>query len=329
VLEAPRSAIAVARVSIPDPAPGEALIRLDACGVCHSDLFVAGLEKLPLAPLILGHEGIGRIEALGGPGGAFRVGDRVGITFLASACGVCDWCVTGRERFCPKQLNSGYTRHGALAGYMIADVNRLARIPDGLSSEQAAPLCCAGWTAYGAIRESGIGPGRTVAVFGMGGLGHLAVQYAARRGARVAAVDVSEEKLEMARALGAEITALAENAGRTLAKEHGGMDACVVLTASPAAIQQAFRALRRNGTLVLVGLSNHAYELPIVDTVLKGVTIKGSFLGTSRDLEEALALGAQGAVAAHVETHGLADAPALLERLRRGEISGRGVVCFA
>lgn len=332
VLSAPRSDVAIASVSIPDPQPGEALIKLEACGICHSDLFVAGLEKLPLSPLILGHEGIGRIEAMGAnrstDASLFHPGDRVGITFLASACGACDWCLSGRERFCPKQLNSGYTRHGALAGYAIADVGQLVRIPDGLASEQAAPLCCAGWTAYGAVREAGIASGGTLAVFGMGGLGHLALQYAKRRGARVAAVDVSEEKLDMARSLGAEITVQAENAGRTLTKEHGGMDAAVVLTASPAAIQQAFRALRRNGTLVLAGLSTNTYELPIVDTVLKGITIRGSFLGTKIDLDEVLQLGRRGAVTAHVETHPLAETPALLERLRRGQVPGRAVISF-
>ncbi len=332
VLSAPRSEVAIAPVSIPDPQPGEALIKLEACGICHSDLFVAGLEKLPLLPLILGHEGIGRIEALGEregqDGTPFHAGDRVGITFLASACGSCDWCVSGRERFCPKQLNSGYTRHGALSGYAVADVRQLARIPDGLAAEQAAPLCCAGWTAYAAVREAGVASGGTLAIFGMGGLGHLALQYAKRGGARIAAVDVSEEKLEMARSLGAEITVLAENAGRTLTKEHGGVDAAVVLTASPAAIQQAFRALKRNGTLILVGLSTNTYELPIVDTVLKGITIRGSFLGTKRDLEEALQLGAQGAVTAHVETHALSETPALLERLRHGRVPGRAVISF-
>jgi propanol-preferring alcohol dehydrogenase len=328
ILTAPRGAVAVTSVRVAEPGTGEVLLRMEACGLCHSDLFVASLEKLPLIPLTLGHEGIGRVEALGAGVEGFAIGDRAGITFLASTCGACELCLTGRERFCPRQLNFGYTADGALAGYAVVPAPLLVRVPDTLTAAEAAPLCCAGWTAYGALREAGLRPGQSVALFGMGGLGHLAIQYARHLGLRVAAVDVSESKLEMARSLGADLAVAAENAGRTLQKQWGGADAAVVLTGSPAAIQQAFRSIKRTGTLITSGLSTNQYELPIVDTVLKGISIRGSYLGTRADLAEVFRLAETGVGRAHIERHSLDETPEVFETMRRGEILGRAVVVF-
>lgn len=328
VLAAPRGNVIVTSIPVAEPGPGEVLVQMEACGLCHSDLFVSSLEKLPLLPLTLGHEGIGRIAALGPGVTGFSVGDRAGITFLASTCGACDLCRTGRERFCARQLNSGYTVHGALAAFAVAPASLLVRVPDTLPAAEAAPLCCAGWTAYGALREAALQPGQSVALFGMGGLGHLAVQYARYLGLRVAVVDTSEPKLEMARALGAELALLAPDAGRTLQKQWGGAHAAIVFTGSPAAIQQAFRSLQRTGTLVTSGLSTNQYELPIVDTVLKGISIRGSYLGTREDLKEVFHLAGSGVGRAHIEPHTLDETPALLEKMRRGEILGRAVIVF-
>jgi propanol-preferring alcohol dehydrogenase len=332
VLAQAQGAVTVEPVYLGEPGPGEVLLRMQACGVCHSDLFVAGLAQLPVAPITLGHEGIGTVEAVGAGVtagvNAWAPGDRAGLTFLGTTCGACEWCLAGRERFCPKQKNFGYTLQGALAEFAMAPASALVRVPAVLAAADAAPLCCAGWTAYGALREAALAPGQSVALFGFGGLGHLALQIARHHGLRVAAVDVSEEKLEQARAGGAEVTARAEEAGRKLQKELGGVHAAIVLTASPAAIQQAFRSLRRNGTLVLVGLATSAYELPLVDTVLKGVTVRGSFLGSRQDLAEVFALACAGAIRAHVEAHELGETPAVLESLRRGEIAGRAVIAF-
>ncbi len=328
VLQQARGAVAVETVYLGEPGPGEVLLRMEACGVCHSDLFVAGLEKLPLAPLTLGHEGIGRVEAVGAGVTAWAAGDRAGVTFLGTTCGACDWCAAGRERFCPKQTNFGYTLHGALSEFAIVPSVALVRVPVPLPAAEAAPLCCAGWTAFGALRESALVPGQSVALFGYGGLGHLALQIARHQGLRVAAVDVSDQKLEQARAGGAEITARAEDAGRTLQKALGGVDAAIVLTASPAAIQQAFRALRRNGTLVLVGLAATTYELPLVDTVLKGVTVRGSYLGTRQDLASVFELALGGVIRAHVQTYELGRTPEILQSMKRGEIAGRAVIAF-
>jgi propanol-preferring alcohol dehydrogenase len=328
VLRQARGPVEIESVPLAEPGTGEVLVKMEACGLCHSDLFVSSLEKLPLAPLILGHEGIGRVVSAGAGVTAFGAGDRVGITFLASTCGSCDLCLTGRERFCPRQLNFGYTVNGALTGYAILPVPHLIRVPEDLAAEEAAPLCCAGWTAYGALREAGVQRGGSVALFGMGGLGHLGIQYARHLGLRVAAVDVSEPKLEMARGLGAELAVTAANAGRALHKQWGGADAAIVLTGASEAIQQAFRSVKRTGRVVLCGLSTDHYELPIVDTVLKGVTVRGSYLGSRSDLEEVFRLAHAGVGRPHVQQHTIDDAPQVLEKMRRGEILGRAVVVF-
>ena len=328
VLEEARGAVSVREVALREPGTGEVLVRMEACGVCHSDLFVAGLEKLPLLPLTLGHEGIGRIEAVGAGVTGWAPGDRAGITFLGSTCGVCEPCRTGHHRYCSRQLNFGYTLNGALTPHAIVPAVHLARVPEGLTACEAAPLCCAGWTAYSAVRESGAQTGQTVALYGMGGLGHLAVQYARHFGVRVAAVDVAESKLEMARALGAEFTASGDAASRAIQKELGGADAAIVLTASPAAVQQAFRSLKRLGTLVLVGLASASYDLPIVDTVLKGIRVRGSYLGTAADLEAVFQLAAQRVAVPRVQAHELDETPELLARMRGGELLGRAVIAF-
>lgn len=328
VLGQARGAVTVEPLYLGEPGPGEVLLRMEACGVCHSDLFVAGLEKLPVSPLTLGHEGIGIVQAVGAGVAGWASGDRAGMTFLGTTCGACEWCASGRERFCPKQTNFGYTLQGALSEFAIVPAAALVRVPAALAAVAAAPLCCAGWTARGALREAALARGDSVALFGFGGLGHLALQMARHQGLRALVADVSDEKLEQARAGGADLAVRAEEAGKKLQKEFGGVHAAIVLTPSPAAIQQAFRALRRNGTLVLVGLATSVYELPLVDTVLKGVTVRGSYLGSRQDLADVFDMACGGALRAHVEKYGLADAPAVLERLRRGEIAGRAVISF-
>jgi propanol-preferring alcohol dehydrogenase len=315
VLSAPRGSVAVESIVLGAPGPGEVLLRMEACGLCHSDVFVAGLEKLPLAPVTLGHEGIGRVEAVGAGVGGWSEGDRAAMTFLGTTCGACEWCASGRERFCPKQKNFGYTLQGALSDYVIAPAAALVRVPASLPAEIAAPLCCAGWTAYRALAEAHLERGQSVALFGFGGLGHLALQMAQHQGVRVSVSDPSGEKQEAARTAGAEIDAR-------------GVDAAIVFTAATAAVPAAFRALKRGGTLVLVGLAAANYELPLVDTVLKGITIRGSYLGSRDDMAQIFALAGQGVLCPHVHTHALAETPELLQRLKRGEVPGRAVITW-
>ncbi|MDQ2900888.1 MAG: zinc-binding dehydrogenase, partial [Acidobacteriota bacterium] len=190
------------------------------------------------------------------------------------------------------------------------------------------PLCCAGWTAYGALREAELAAGQSVAIFGFGGLGHMALKYARNRGVRVVVADIAESKLERARFDGAELAILAEDGGRQIQKQTGGVDAAIVFTASPAAIEQAFRAVKRNGTVVLVGLANSSFTLPITDTILKGIRLRGSFLGTKEDLEAVFRHAESGEVKAETERHGLEETPRLFERLRNGDVQGRAVIVF-
>ena len=200
ILRSARGAVEILAEEVGEPGPGEVRLRMEACGLCHSDLFVCGLAKLPVAPLRLGHEGIGRVEAVGEGVTGWRPGERAGITFLGTTCGACAWCSAGRERFCPKQTNFGFTLQGAMGERVLAPSAGLVRVPEALTAETAAPLCCAGWTAYGALREAGLQPGQTVALFGFGGLGHLALQLALHQGLRVAVMDASAEKAAAARA---------------------------------------------------------------------------------------------------------------------------------
>jgi alcohol dehydrogenase, propanol-preferring len=303
-------------------------VRLEACGLCHSDVMITGLEKLPLAPLILGHEGIGVVTAIGPDVTNVQPGDRVGITYFASSCGKCDACKGGYARFCAKQTNHGYSRHGALASETIAAAESLVKVPSALSAAEAAPLCCAGWTAMGAIREARVQPGELVAIVGFGGLGHLALQYVTALGAKAAVIDVSEAKLEHARELGAAAVTLPENARKVLGKEMGGVDAALVFTASAAIVPTAVSCLKRRGRLVLVGLTTDTYAVSPTELVIKGITIQGSYLGSADDLQQVFALAEQGTVKPKVSTHALDEAPELLSQLKQGRIAGRAVIAF-
>lgn len=327
-LAAPRGALEVRAVEVDAPARGEVRVRMEACGICHSDVMIAGLERLPLAPLVLGHEGIGVVEAVGEGVTEAAVGDRVGITYFGAGCGQCAACLGGEARYCAKQSNHGYTRHGALASEAVVAAQNLIRVPDGLKAEEAAPLCCAGWTAMGALMEARVEPGQWVAIVGFGGLGHLACGYAKEMGARVAVVDASPEKLEFARSLGAEMAVLPDAARKTLQKEVGGVHAALVFTAAAAAGAVALSSLRRRGSLVLVGLTMEAFPVAMTEVVLKGIRIQGSYLGTREDLERVFRMGAEGKVKPHVSTHAVSEGPDLIARLGRGELTGRAVVRF-
>lgn len=327
-LGGPRSAVEIRPVPVTEPGSGEALVRMEACGICHSDVMITHLDQLPLSPLVLGHEGIGVVEAVGGGVTNVAVGDRVGVTYLASSCGVCPACKSGRERFCRKQANHGYTRNGVLAPWATVAAQKLVRVPEVLTATEIAPLCCAGWTAMGALREAAIQPGQWVAIFGFGGLGHLAFHYARHAGAHVAVVDVGEAKLAFARELGADIAVEPDQAREKIGKEIGGVDASLVFTASAAAVPVAFSVLKRCGSLILVGLTTESYSFSVTETVIKGIRIQGSYLGTRADLEQVFALAAQGIGRPTVTTYDLEAAPELLEQLHRGQLTGRAVIKF-
>ncbi|SKA99693.1 alcohol dehydrogenase, propanol-preferring [Agreia bicolorata] len=283
---------------IPLPGRGQVLVRLETCGLCHTDIHAAHGDwpVKPTVPFVPGHEGVGIVEQLGDGVTERTVGERVAIPWLGYACGECRFCVDGRETLCEQQQNSGYSIDGAFAEYAVASARFAVPVPDGITSLDAAPLTCAGVTTYKALKVARIVPSEQVAVFGIGGLGHLAVQYARVMGGRVIAVDVENPKLDLARELGADhLVNAAEVDPVDAIKAVGGADVAVVLAASPRVFEQAFASLNRGGRLICVALpADQQMSISIFETVLKGISIIGSIVGTRQDLAEVFALHAAG-----------------------------------
>jgi len=318
-------------VPIPVPGPGEVLVKIVATGVCHTDLHAADGDwpAKPVPPFIPGHEGAGIIAAVGPAVKGFKEGDRVGIAWLHDACGGCEYCVTGWETLCPDQHNSGYSVNGSFAEYAIGAASYVARLPDKAHFAEIAPILCAGVTTYKGVKETEAKPGEWLVVSGIGGLGHVAVQYAKAMGLHVAAVDVSESKLALARRLGAELAVDArspEAVAQVLKETGGGAHGVLVTAVSPPAFTQALHMARRKGTVSLVGLPPGSFATPIFDVVLKRITLRGSIVGGRRDLAEALAFAAEGKVRAtiqHVQLEAIND---VFADLRKGIVDGRVVI---
>jgi propanol-preferring alcohol dehydrogenase len=286
-------------VPVPAPGPEQLLVRVEACGLCHTDISAARGEwpVTPNPPFIPGHEGVGIVEEAG-PGNThgISIGDRVAIPWLGYACGDCRYCNSGRETLCPKQETTGYSVDGSFADYVIGNARHVVRVPDGITPVDAAPLTCAGVTTYKAVKVSGARSSDLVVVFGAGGLGHLAIQYARITGAEVVAVDTNPERLTSALQLGADhvIHAGEQDAAAEL-QRLGGADIAISTAVNPSAFEQAIAGLARGGRLVCVGLPAHnAMRVPIFETVMGGLTIQGSIVGTHRDLEEVFTLHGRG-----------------------------------
>jgi alcohol dehydrogenase, propanol-preferring len=322
--------LVVREVPIPTPGPGQALVQVVASGVCHTDLHAVDGDWpiKPTLPFTPGHEGAGIVTALGPGVSHLKEGDRVGIAWLHSACGHCEFCLSGWETLCLEQKNSGYSVDGSFAQYALAQADYLGRIPKNLSFVDAAPILCAGVTTYKGLKETHARPGEWVVISGAGGLGHVAIQYAKAMGLHVAGVDLGPEKLALARKLGAEITidAKTQDPATEIQKQIGGAHGVLVTAVSLAAFKQAVGMLRRGGTLVLNGLPPGEFPVSIFDVVLNGYTLRGSIVGTRRDLEEALAFAAEGKVKATIETVPLESINDVFNRLKDGKINGRVVL---
>jgi alcohol dehydrogenase, propanol-preferring len=307
----------------------DALVRILNCGVCHTDLHAVDGDWpiKPNPPFIPGHEGVGIVERIGQWVTHLKIGDRVGIPWLHSACGSCSYCLQGEETLCEEQQNTGYTVNGGFAEYAVADSRYVAKIPAQLSSAAAAPHLCAGVTTYKAVKVSRSGPDKTVLVAGVGGLGHMAVQYAKITGARVIAVDVEEEKLALAKEVGADetINARSTDVGKA-AKRLGGADIVIGTAVSANAFQSALQSLRRGGRMVLVGLPPESLPVPIFDLVLNGVSIFGSIVGTRKDLQETLDLAGRGLVTSMFEHAAMDDINDVFAHMKSGKINGRIVL---
>jgi len=324
---APLSIESVPRLRL---APGQVRVRIEATGLCHTDIHAAHGDwpVKPSPPFVPGHEGVGIVEELGPGVTELALGDRVAMPWLGYACGTCDYCVSGQETLCLEQKNTGYSIDGTFGEYATAYARYAVKVPDGVDPFDAAPLTCAGVTTYKAVKVAGTRPSDLVAVFGVGGLGHLAIQYAAIAGARVVAVDLHDQKLDLARELGAEFTVNAANADPVEEiQKLGGVDQAIALAVSPRSFEQAYGSLKRGGTLVFVALpADNDVTLPIFETVLNGITIVGSIVGTRTDLREVFELHAAGKTRVMRETRPLADVNRAIADVEAGTVAARVVL---
>ncbi|WP_130452231.1 alcohol dehydrogenase AdhP [Zhihengliuella halotolerans] len=315
---------------VPQPGPGQVLVKLIASGVCHTDLHAAQGDwpVKPAPPFIPGHEGVGTVVALGPGVEDPAVGDIVGNAWLANACGACEFCRTGWETLCEEQQNGGYSVDGSFGEYMVVEAAFAVRIPAGADLCEIAPVLCAGVTVYKGLKVTEAKPGQWVVISGIGGLGHLAVQYAVAMGLRVAAVDVTDDKLALARQHGAEVTvnAFAQDPVAAIEEATGGAHGVLVTAVHPDAFGQAIGMARRGGTIVFNGLPPGNFPAPIFDIVLKGLTIRGSIVGTRQDMEEALDFYARGLIHPTYSQRPLEDVNAIFDEMRHAKIDGRMVI---
>ena len=327
------SPLSIEDVAVPIPGPGEILVKVIACGVCHTDLHAADGDwpVKPAPPFIPGHEVAGIVAALGAGVTGFKEGDPVGVAWLHDACMSCEYCETGWETLCDHQHNTGYSCDGGFAEYVIAAAPFVARLPVGVDFAQMAPILCAGVTTYKGLKETEARPGEWVAISGIGGLGHIAIQYAKAMGLHVAALDVTPEKLALAKRAGADlaVNARSSDAVADILKATGGGAHGVLVTAvSPPAFSQALHMVRRKGTVALVGLPPGDFPTPIFDVVLKRITVRGSIVGTRRDLDEAIEFAVEGKVRADIAKAPLDDINSIFANLKAGKIEGRMVLAL-
>jgi propanol-preferring alcohol dehydrogenase len=318
---------------IPKPGVGQILVKTEFCGVCHTDIHAADGDwpLKPQLPFIPGHEGIGRVSAIGAGVTMVKEGDRVGVPWLHSACGHCEYCLTAWETICPAETFTGYNTNGAFAEYLLADPNYVAHIPTGLSPQEAAPIICAGVTSYKGIKQTEAKPGEWLAVSGIGGLGHLAIQYAKHMGLKVCAVDVDDGKLALAKSLGAEVTVNAKEGDPAAAVKKatdGGAHGVLITAPSLPAFKQGVGMTRKHGICVLVGIPPGDFPVPLFNVVADCISIRGSFVGNREDLAEALSFAAEGKVKADIELQPLSAINAVFKRLEAGDVPARVVLQF-
>ena len=327
-----KAPLSIEEVERPSLESQEILIQVAACGACHSDVHVADGDWPQLAgiikrPLILGHEIAGRIVEKGSAVRDFEIGDRVGVPWIHWSCGDCEFCREGNENLCSRQKITGVTVDGGYAEFVKAPASHSVKIPDGISAIQAAPLFCAALTVYRALKHAGPLTGQRLAIFGVGGLGHLAVQLGRAFGAEVTAIDVSDEKLELARSLGAmqTLNASATDLVKQL-RRGGGVHVAMVTSAAKAAYDAAFYSIRPSGTLLVVGLPAENICFPPILMTAKEIQIRASAVGTRQDLREVLSLAADGKLHCRVTAQPLVEANDVLDQLRKSKVSGRIVL---
>jgi propanol-preferring alcohol dehydrogenase len=322
----------IEEIATPEPGPGEVVVKVETCGVCHTDIHAAHGDwpVKPTPPFVPGHEAVGIVERVGPQVRTVREGDRVAVPWLGWACGGCEYCASGRETLCPNQQMTGYTVDGGYAEYILANASFVGQVPSGVDPLDAAPLTCAGVTTYKAVKVSGARSSDLVAIYGIGGLGHMALQYARIAGASVAAVDVIDSKIALAHELGAEhvINSAVDDPVEAI-QALGGADVAIAVAVSPAAFEQAYKSLKPGGTLIFVAMpADNFMQLPIFETVLHGITVVGSIVGTRVDLAETLQLHAEGRTRVVRESRQLEQVNEAFEQIEKGEVDARLVFDF-
>ena len=311
---------------------GEALVDIEYCGVCHTDLHVAHGDFGKVPGRVLGHEGIGIVKEIAPDVKSLKVGDRVSVAWFFEGCGTCEYCTTGRETLCRTVKNAGYSVDGGMAEQCIVTADYAVKVPEGLDPAQASSITCAGVTTYKAIKEAQLQPGQWTVIFGAGGLGNLAVQYAKKVfNAHVVAVDINNDKLALAKEVGADIVINGhevEDVATLIQEKTGGAHSAVVTAVSKVAFNQAVDSVRAGGRVVAVGLPSEMMDLSIVKTVLDGIQVIGSLVGTRKDLEEAFQFGAEGLVVPVVQKRPVEDAVDVFDEMEAGTIQGRMVLDF-
>lgn len=319
-------------VPVPQPGHRQVLVKLVSSGVCHTDLHAAEGDwpVKPNPPFIPGHEGVGEVVTVGEGVKSLKVGDLVGCAWLWSACGKCQFCSTGWETLCEEQQNAGYSVDGSFGQYMLMDARYAVRIPAGADPVQVAPILCAGVTVYKGLKMTEARPGQWVVISGIGGLGHIAVQYAVAMGLRVAAVDIADDKLALAKKHGAElmVNALTEDPIEVVQRVTGGAHGVLVTAVHPSAFGQAIHMARRGGTIVFNGLPAGDFPASIFEIVLKGLTVRGSIVGTRQDMREALDFYSRGQINATITTRELGEINAVFDEMKEGKIDGRVVIKY-
>lgn len=313
--------------------PGEALVKTEFCGVCHTDLHVKNADFGDVTGRILGHEGIGKVIEVADDVTALKVGDRVSIAWMYAACGRCEYCTSGRETLCRDVQNAGYTVDGAMAEEVIVNANYAVKVPDDLDPAAASSITCAGVTTYKAVKVSKIKPGQWIGIFGIGGLGNLALQYAKNVfNAKVVAFDISDDKLNFAKELGADAVVNTKNQDATeivnQLTNDKGLDATVITAVAKTPFNQAVDVVKAGARVVAVGLPVDKMDLDIPRLVLDGIEVVGSLVGTRQDLKEAFQFAAEGKVVPKVKTRDLEDINDIFEEMEQGKITGRMVIKF-
>ena len=308
---------------------GEALLKMECCGVCHTDLHVKNGDFGDKTGVILGHEGIGVVTKVAPGVTALKPGDRASVAWFFEGCGSCEYCNSGNETLCRSVKNAGYSVDGGMAEECIVVAKYAVKVPDGLDSAAASSITCAGVRTYKAIKVSGIKPGQWIAIYGLGGLGNLALQYAKNVfNAKVIAIDINDEQLKLAKEMGADLTvnSASEDAAKVIQAHTGGAHAAVVTAVGRSAFNSAVDAVRAGGRVVAVGLPPESMDLNIPRLVLDGIQVVGSLVGTRQDLEEAFQFAAEGKVVPKVSYRPLNDINAIFKEMEQGKIRGRMVI---